>query len=282
MLVVRAVAVGVEVLAESDVCRGQRGAEVRNRARLGVYLGVAHILEKDNRGEAQRFVVWQQLFQVLARQVENGTRVVVQELEQHRDSRHGRDAGRATERLHGTGDTIDEFRPVVYRIQQAVAVLILGEVVCAEAFGARITCVRLEVIEGDCRTLVDRRVHEVEMDGKRLVAGAVYEPQGSDCIKLAYGLADRYLVAAHDAEVRWDKGDDAAEVEVFRVADPKVHREVCRGLGIGALKGHLKDWIESACFGGIGACHNQQQGQYSRHSSPREKRSSSHVIRLLS
>ena len=86
------------------------------------------------------------------------------------------------------------------------------------------------------------------MHRQTLVARAVDEAKRGQCVQLADGLADRYLVAADDAPVGWDEGDNAAEVDVFRVPDSEIDLEITGRLGLAICKRKLKRWLE-ICVG---------------------------------
>ena len=81
MLVVCAVFICVVSLAERDVCRSQRRAEVGDWPGLWLDLGVSDVLEKNDRRKPKGRVFRQQLLEVLTRKVEGSAWVVDEELQ---------------------------------------------------------------------------------------------------------------------------------------------------------------------------------------------------------
>ena len=96
------------------------------------------------------------------------------------------------------------------------------------------------------------------MHGQLLVTGAVDEAKRSRRVELSNRFADRYLVAAHNSEVRGDERDHASEVEVLFVLYSEVHREIGVRFRGRTFKCDLELRVERACAGRVGPGDDQQ------------------------
>src|SRR5207247_11110321 len=83
----------------------------------------------------------------------------------------------------------------------------------------------------------------------------VDESERGERVEFPDGLADWYLIAAHDAEVRRDKGDRAAEVDVLLILDAEVQFGVAYGLRLRIGERELDRGL-GVCVGVVGAVDN--------------------------
>ncbi len=153
--VVRAGVVIADGKGGVGACEGR--AEVGDGAGLRIVGGIAGVLEKDDRGVAELFVVGD-IF------VDERARFEDQELEQHVDPRDDADARRPADGLQGLADFVtgyvienpgDEVRVVLEGVGKAAVVLVLDEVHFVVVVG---------VEEGHGVVGVDAGVQEPEHD----------------------------------------------------------------------------------------------------------------------